>query len=112
MIPRWVATAAYLGLVLLQPAWHFFRHPPESLSAAWVTALATFPLLVLLPWVLRDRPRAWVGACYIVLFYFIHGAVESWASESARTLALTEAGLALVFMASVSLRLRHPPRPG
>lgn len=112
MMPRWTATAAYLGLLLLQPLWHWWWHPPATLSAAWVTGLAVAPLLALLPWVLQDRPRAWIGACYIVLFYFIHGAVESWASESARAMALTETGLSLAFLASVNLRLRRPIRTG
>jgi uncharacterized membrane protein len=110
MNPRWPATAAYLGLLLLQPLWHFVLQPPGNLSAGWVTALAMAPLSILLPWILRDRPRAWTGACYIALFYFIHGAVESWASESARGLALTETALALMVFATVNLRLRHPPR--
>lgn len=105
---RWTATSAYVGLLLLQPFWHFYWLPPDTLSAGWVTVLATAPLLPLLPWILRDRPRAWIGACYVVLFYFIHGAVESWAGEAARTLALTETGLSLALFASVTLRLRHP----
>lgn len=112
MIPRLTATAAYAGLLALQPAWHFFWQPPATLSPGWVAGLATAPLLVLLPWVLRDRPRAWIAACYVVLFYFIHGAVESWADESARSLALTETALALALFASVNLRLRRPPRAG
>lgn len=112
MTPRLAATAAYLGLLLLQPAWHFFWQPPVTLSPAWVTGLAMAPLLALLPWVLRDRPRAWIAACYVVLFYFIHGAVESWAGEPGRGLALAETGLALALFALVNLRLRHPSRGG
>lgn len=105
---RWTATTAYVGLLLLQPLWHYFWLPPDTLSAGWVTVLATAPLLPLLPWILRDRPRAWIGACYVVLFYFIHGAVESWASEASRALALTETGLSLLMLASVTLRRHHP----
>lgn len=109
MPARWIATAAYLALLLLQPLWHFAWRPPATLSPGWVTTLAVLPLLPLLPWLLKDRPRAWIGACYVALFYFIHGAAESWASETARGLALAETGLALLVFAAVILHLRHRP---
>lgn len=109
MAPRWIATAAYLGLLVLQPVWHLAWHPTRAIEPAWAAGLATVPLLLLVPGILRDRPRAWIWACYLGLLYFIHGVVEAWAIPASRAPALTETGLALALFAGVMLRLRHPP---
>lgn len=110
--PRWIATAAYLGLAALQPVWYLLWAPPSVVPGLWAAGIGLAPLLVLLPGVLADRPRAWVWACYLGLPYFIHGAVEAWAEPAHRDPGLTEAGLTVLLFASVMLRLRHPRRPG
>lgn len=108
---RAIATAAYLGLVLLQPAWFLFWNPPESLSPAWTAAAATGPLLALLPGVLADRPRTWIWVCYLALPYFIFAVVEAWASTAARAPAVIGTALTLVLFASLIGRYGRR-RPG
>lgn len=107
---RWIATVSYLALVVLQPVWYLWWHPPRVIGPAWATGIAVAPLLILVPGVLRDRPRAWIWACFLGIVYFVHGATEAWAIPPARPAALTETGLTLALFASVTLRLRHPPR--
>lgn len=108
MAPRWIATAAYLGLACLQPVWHLFWYPPRVIAPCWAAAIGLAPLLLLLPGILRDRARAWAWGSFLALPYFIHGTVEAWAVPAVRPAALTETGLSLLLLAAVMLRLRHP----
>lgn len=110
MAPRWIATASYAGLIVLQPVWYLWWHPPRVIGPEWATAIAVAPLLLLVPGIARDNPRAWIWACYLGIAYFIHGATEAWAIPVTRGPALTETGLSLALFAAVTLRLRHPGR--
>ena len=110
-----LARFAFFALVLLQPAWHGWLHPPRVLAPGWAVAIALAPLLLPLAGLLLRRGSAPFWAGLLALPYFCHGVAEAWASPPERALALTESVLALVVVLGVGLhglRLRRQQRDG
>lgn len=92
-----VAFAAWLALAVLQPVWHGWLAPPETLSRVAMVLLATVPLA--LPLLAIRRPaRALLLASIVALAYFCHGVMESWAAPHVRGLAYAEIALALMLI--------------
>lgn len=61
------------GLVLLVAGlslWQIIR-PGGPLYVLWVVQL--IPLVMFVPGLLRDNPRAYIGLCFVLLLYFIKG---------------------------------------
>lgn len=58
--------------------WQMSR-PQGPIYVLWLVQL--FPLLIFLPAMLRDNPRAYIGLCFVLLLYFIK-AVEGMFSPA------------------------------
>ncbi len=83
----------YLSLIGLHGYWHLFWHP----DPLWLKVVILLPLLLPLPWLLRQSShQTRVICCYISFPYFIHGMTEVVANPANRMLALTEVGLCLL----------------
>ena len=95
---------AFFALVLLQPAWHGWLHPPKELSPGWVVLLALLPLLPPLAGLLMQRGSAPFWAGLLALPYLCHGIAEAWASPPQRLLGVAECVLALVVVVAVGLQ--------
>ena len=102
-MPR-IALLAFLALLLLQPLWHGWLHPPRLFPLALVLSLAILPLLPPLVGLWRKRPSAPFWAGLLSLPYFCHGVAEAWASPAERGLAVLESLLALVVVLGVGLQ--------
>ena len=72
--------SCYTVLLILFSLPTVFSVPPQPLTI-WL--LKTAPLLVFWPWLRKDRPRAYLGICFVALLYFI-AAVESVFSSAAQ----------------------------
>ena len=110
-----LARFAFFALVLLQPAWHGWLHPPRTLPVGWAVAIALLPLLLPLAGLLLRRSAAPFWAGLLSLPYFCHGVAEAWASPPERVLALAECVLALSVVLAVGmhgLALRRRARAG
>lgn len=94
-ITRW----SWLGLILLQPAWHALLPPPHG-AGSWVLAtLATVPLLLPQRGVWRGELRAVTWAGYLAMLYLMIGVVEAWANPPQRVAALLQVTLVAMFVA-------------
>jgi len=89
------------------------RLAPARYPVFWL-ALKLVPLLLLLPGLLRDRPKSFVLAGLLMLFYFTEGVVLAWtlrvqplAWDGARALAWAETALALGIFVSCTLHARR-----
>lgn len=105
--PHRAALASWCLLLALQPAWYLYWQPPGVVPAGWAALLMSLPLLTALPGLARDRPRAHVWACFIGIFYFMHGIVAAMTYPAARAAALLETVLVLSFFTATVLRLRR-----
>jgi uncharacterized membrane protein len=93
--------AAYIGLLVLQPAWHALLPSPHG-TGSWILALvATIPLLLPLRGVLALSLRSLTWAGYLVMLYLVIGVMEAWSNPPQRTAALLQTALVVIFVGSV-----------
>ena len=107
-----LAGAAYLALLLLQPAWHALLPEPTD-NRNWVlAAVATLPLLVPLRGVLTGSMRSMTWAGYLVMVYIAVGIMEAWSNPPQRIPALLQTALVVVFVGGLLVvsRSRRPER--
>lgn len=106
------ALSLYVALLALTLLWEGWL-APSRYPVFWLV-LKLVPLLLLLPGLLRDRPKSFVLAGLLMLLYFTEGVVLAWtlraeplAWDSALGLAWMETVLALGIFASGALHARR-----
>ena len=90
VVARWATLLGYFGLFALLLLWFTLLAPSQRYPTSLVLIVFIGPLLFPLRGLLHGRKytHAWTG--FLVLIYFIHGVVESWANPAERGLALLE----------------------
>lgn len=103
------AQACYLGLLVLQVAWHAALPAPAG-NRSWVlAAVAALPLLLPLRGLLAGSLRSITWAGYLVMLYLVVGVTEAWANPAQRLPALLQVGLVAGFVAAALVFSRRPP---
>ena len=103
--------ASYLGLVLLQPLWHWILPAPHGARLWWLALIATVPLLLPLKGVLQGSLRSMTWAGYLVMLYLLVGVMEAWSNPPQRWPALLQTLLVIVFVVCVLLFSRTAATP-
>jgi len=100
---RFLVSGSWLGLILLQIAWHALA--PEPMGAGnWLLALAaTIPLLLPLQGLLAGSLRSMTWAGYLAMLYLVIGVMEAWSNPPQRVPALLQVALVVIFTGSVLL---------
>jgi len=107
---RALLTAAYLALIVLQPAWHALAPSPLGNENWILAAVAVAPLLLPLRGLLAGSLRSMTWAGYLVMLYLVVGVMEAWANPPQRIPALFQVGLVALFIGSVLAFSRRVPR--
>ncbi len=109
---RPLALSLYFALLALTLLWESWL-APSHYPVFWLV-LKLAPLVLLLPGLLRDRPKSFVLAGLLMLFYFTEGVVLTWtlraqplAWNSALALAWMETALALGIFATGAMHARR-----
>ena len=118
----YLASGAYVALILLSLAWEGWLAPARGVPAGFWLTLKTLPLLLPLRGLLRGRPYTYAWASMLLLPYFIEGVVlayqfraEAYSPHATLPYALLETVLCTSFIISATYyaRLRgmelHPP---
>lgn len=105
-LARWCVFA----LLLLQPLWHGWLHPPQRLPVWLVLSVALLPLLLPAIAVARRRPGALFLCGLVGLLYFCHGVAEAWSNPAERIPALIEVALSLLLVGAIALAGRQRRR--
>ncbi len=93
-VSLYLTLSGYFALMLLLFIWHGFLYPASK--QPWLmTGLIMLPLFFPLRGLLKEKPYTYAWTSFIILIYFIHGVVESWANEEQRLLALLETFLSV-----------------
>jgi len=101
--------AAWAALTVLQPVWHAWLFPPQSMPLALLLAITTVPLLLpLLAIGNTRRALLWVGI--LSLFYFCHGVSEAWSAAGQRALAATEIVLTVLLIGLLGAGVKRKTR--
>jgi len=79
-------------------------------NTIWFVLQVT-PLLLVLPGILRGRPRSFMLCALVAMLYFCHGVLLA-VGEAHRALGLWEVGISIALIAITSLAVRHLWRPG
>lgn len=102
----WLTLSGYLGIMVLLLAWYGWLAPPETVPAKVIIVVLALPLFAPLRGLLHARPYTVAWSLFIALIYFIHGTVEAWSNEAARSLALLEVFLSIVWMTAGTAFIR------
>ncbi|HEY8586631.1 MAG TPA: DUF2069 domain-containing protein [Rhodanobacter sp.] len=105
-----VGLVAWAALAVLQPVWHAWLFPPQTMPWWLVLTITLLPLLLPLL-ALRNTRRAllWVGI--LSLFYFCHGVSEVWSAPDQRWLAAIEIIFTLALIATLGAGVRRKQHP-
>lgn len=76
-----ITLASLFALCGLLLAWHLLVLPVQS-KPWFIAALHLAPLLAFLPFLIRRRPKAFVGLCFFILLYFCQGVINAFALPS------------------------------
>ena len=105
-----VLAAAYLALVVLQPAWHALLPEPRGANSWLLACVATVPLLLPVRGVVSGSLRSVTWAGYLVMLYLVIGVMEAWANPPQRIPALLQVGLVVLFVGAALPFSRSKPR--
>jgi len=110
---RPLALASWFALLALSILWEGWLAPARHTPLFWL-AVKGVPLLAMLPGLLRDRPKAYLGSCLLALLYFIEGVVLAWTlraeplpASGTLLLAWIEIIAAVTFIVSGALHARR-----
>ena len=106
-----LALGGYLGTLALLTAWYAWLAPPVHFPTALALLLLLTPLLLPLRGMLHGRPYTFQWSCFVALFYFMHGVMEAYASETARHLGLLEILFTSTWFVAAIMYIRSSKRP-
>ena len=100
------ALIGFFGLFALLMLWNTVLAPTSGFPVAVILLVTVTPLLLPLRGLLNRNPRscAWMG--YLSLFYFIHGAIETYANTSQRLYPSLELIFSLMLFFGTTLYVR------
>lgn len=96
----------YFGILALLIAWYGWLSPPELIPIALALLLLLTPLLFPLRGILHGRRYTFAWSCFLALFYFTHGVMEAYSSETDRYLGLLEITFASLWFVSAMAYIR------
>ncbi len=95
-IARLATLFGYFGLFALTLLWVTVLSPSPRISTSVMLIIFVGPLLLPLRGLLHGRATTHIWTSFLVLLYFMHGVVESWANPAERWLALIEVVLSIL----------------
>ncbi len=73
-----ISRLQYFGILLVIGLWTLWLEPPGDATTAVMIVRCT-PLLLFLPFILKDQPRTYMWLCFALTFYFTSGVVNAMA---------------------------------
>lgn len=104
---RRLTLTSYFLLILHITFWFFVADPPANKSSAFLSVL--YVLILLWPWqqLVTNNPRVYMWSSYLVLLYFTHAVVETYANNEARVYAFIELALTIIYFVSSTFCYRY-----
>ena len=95
-LARMATLFGYFGLFALTLLWVTVLSPSPRIPTSVMLIIFVGPLLIPLRGILYGKPPTHIWTAFLVLLYFMHGVVESWANPAERWLAMTEILLSIL----------------
>ena len=104
---RRLSLISYFLLFLNIAIWFFIASPPANKTFALLSII--YLLILSLPWpsLVAANPRVYLWSSYLILLYFVHAVVESYANVEYRGFALAELSLTIIYFISATLCYRY-----
>jgi uncharacterized membrane protein len=107
LLARRLTLLSYAGLVLIVVLWYFLVDPPRFFTSTLLSVLYLGILLIPAYGLIKRRPRIYLWSSYLILIYFTHAVVESYANTEHRGFAIAELLLSIVYFVNASLCVRY-----
>lgn len=102
---------SYLGLITTVVVWYFIISPPKHTLSVILSSIYLIVLLLPAPGLIRKSNRVYMWSSYIMLIYFAHGIIESWANAEERWYALLELVLSSLYFVGATMCYRYSRQP-
>lgn len=95
-LARLATLLGYFGLFTLTLLWVTVLSPSPRIQTSVMLLIFAGPLLIPLRGILHGNTTTHIWMSFLVLLYFMHGIVESWANPTERWLAIIEILLSIL----------------
>ena len=104
---RNINTFSYVGLLITIAIWYLYVSPPKHTYSIILTT--TYLLVLLTPafGLIKKSYRVYAWSSYIMLIYFSHATIETWANADEKIYAILELVLSISFYISATVCARH-----
>ena len=96
--------AAYLAMLIWQPAWHWLLPRPLGAGNVWLALVASIPLLIPLRGLFRGYYPGMIWAGLLLMLYFAIGVMEAWSNPPQRLPALVQVALPMFYLFAFKMR--------
>lgn len=107
---RQLALVSYSGTLVSIVLWYFVFSPPRFVFSTVLSLIYCGILLLPAYGLVRNRPRVYLWSSYLILIYFMHAIVETYANHQYRGFAIAELVFSLVYFFSASVCARYQQR--
>lgn len=104
---RRLTVASYVSLVITVALWYFVIEPPQFRFSTILSLLYLGILLLPAVPLLRKKPRTYLWSSYLILIFFMHAIVETYANSSHRGYAIAELVLSCLYFIGATLCVRY-----
>lgn len=106
-IARWLTLGSYVGLLILIILWYFIIDPPRFVFST-ILSIAYLGVLLLPAYALfKNKPRVYLWSSYLMLIFFSHAIIETYANSEHREFAMTELVLSSMFFICATICVRY-----
>lgn len=98
---------SYIALLGLLIFWYGIINPPQYILSFILTVVFIGVLLLPARGLYRKDTQVYLWSSYLILIYFSHGIIETWANEVERFYAIGELVLSCIYFASATLCYRE-----
>ena len=105
---RWrrIVLGSYAGLWFTLCAWYFVFDPPQFVFALVLRILFLAILLLPLKGLLTNNPRVYMWSSYLMLIYFAHAVIETYANSEMRYFAVLELVFSMLYFIAATFCAR------
>jgi len=102
-----LAVSSYVGLVCLLITWYGFISPPQRTLSTIFTVMFIGILLLPAKDLYQKNSRVYMWSSYLILIYFSHAIIESWANDEERIYAIAELILSCIYFLAATFCYRE-----
>jgi len=106
---RWhnITLISHIGLLITIIIWYFFISPPQYTLSMILSLVYVLILLIPAPGLFKKTSGVYMWSSFLILIYFAHGIIETWANPDERFLAIIEIVLSSIFFVSATMCFRY-----